>query len=388
MNGLQFDSTGTKVEGYTGTDKSVVLPEGIVEIADGAFRYNDSIEEVSLPRTLKKIGIGAFMFCNALKAISIPESVEQIGGNAFSYTAIKKADINWLKAIPENLFEGCESLESVDISSARSIEQMAFSACKALKNVNFGAVEIIGESAFAGCESLTLTGLPDSLKSIGSVAFSNSIEDIVVPRNVESIGKRCFGECYGYGGESKQITIYKSLLYEFRKYLGIKTDRYGGEYRTEKTPIFMEITVLDNLDDSVTDFIPICCDDNLDTSEAIIRAFQPDNTFNYSKLDSDIWNNRLKDKNHKLIVAIRRLKYPFDLDEKNREIYAKYVSRYLKEVARKAIRDRDIEMLKTIFENKIFNNKTIKEALDYSVSVDATECTEYLLNCQSNMKNK
>lgn len=57
MSELQFDSTGTIVEGYTGTDKRVIIPEGVTEIADGAFRYNDTIEEVLLPSTLKKIGM-------------------------------------------------------------------------------------------------------------------------------------------------------------------------------------------------------------------------------------------------------------------------------------------------------------------------------------------
>lgn len=379
MSGLQFDGTGTIVNGYNGEDKCVVIPEGTVGISDGAFRYNDSIEEVSLPRTLKKIGIGAFTYCNALKVINIPESVEQIGENAFAYTAIQNIDINWLKTIPENLFEGCASLESVDISSARSIEQMAFLACKALRNVNFGAVEIIRESAFAGCDSLVLGSLPESLKVLGSQAFSNSPDGMIIPKSVEKIGGKCLGLYY----KERKVTIYKSLLYEFREYFRNGDNRYNAY-----EPISMEITVLDNLTGVMTDFIPLYCEWNFDTIVSIIRTFKQDNTFDYVSYDRNIWGKRLKDKNNKLKIACMRLKYPYELKDDYRKEYSKYVSRYLKEVARDAVKNRDIKMLAAIYENNIFNNKTIKEALDFSISVDATECTAYLLNCQSNMKNK
>ena len=379
MSGLEFDSTGVKVEGYNGTDKRVVIPEGVTEIADGAFRFNDSIEEVSLPNSLKIIGIGAFAYCNGLKDISISESVEQIGVSAFAYTAIKTADINWLQTIPESLFEGCASLESVDISGAHSIEQMAFLACKALRNVKFGAVEIIGESAFAGCDSLVLSSLPESLKVLGPQAFSNFPDGMIIPKSVEKIGGKCLGLYY----KERKITIYKSLLYEFREYF-----RNGENSYNAYEPISMEITVLDNLTGVVVDFIPLYCEWNFDTIVSIIRHFKQDNTFDYVSYDRNIWGKRLKDKNNKLKIACMRLKHPYGLKDDYREDYAKYVSRYLREIAREAVKNNDVGMLTAIYENKLFNNKTIKEVLDYSMAIEATECTAYILNCQNDMKSK
>ncbi len=40
--------------------KSIVIPEGVEEIADGAFRAIDALEEITLPKSLKHIGEGAF----------------------------------------------------------------------------------------------------------------------------------------------------------------------------------------------------------------------------------------------------------------------------------------------------------------------------------------
>ena len=150
----------------------------------------------------------------------------------------------------------------------------------------------------------------------------------------------------------------------------------------------MEITVLDNLTDAMVDFIPLYCEWNFDTIVSIIREFEQDNTFDYVSYDRNIWGKCIKDKENKLKIACMRLKHPYGLKDDNRQDYSKYVSRYLREVARDAVKKRDIKMLATIYENKLFNNKTIKEVLDYSMAIEATECTAYLLNCQSNMRSR
>ena len=85
---------------------SVVVPDGIREIANGAFSDCRVLKSVALPSSveiigresfsactaltsivlsphLKKIGFDAFRFCEALKSVSIPASVTSIGCDAF-----------------------------------------------------------------------------------------------------------------------------------------------------------------------------------------------------------------------------------------------------------------------------------------------------------------
>ncbi|MBR1555958.1 MAG: glycoside hydrolase family 9 protein [Oscillospiraceae bacterium] len=66
---------------------SVVIPEGVTEIASGAFWHSKSLTEVSLPSTLTTIERFAFNDCPALISISFPESLTTIGNNAFTDTA-------------------------------------------------------------------------------------------------------------------------------------------------------------------------------------------------------------------------------------------------------------------------------------------------------------
>jgi len=67
--------------------KSIVLPEGLTEIAggtvgDGAFFACKALTSVTLPSTITAIGKTAFRACSDLTTVTIPDSVETIdGGN-------------------------------------------------------------------------------------------------------------------------------------------------------------------------------------------------------------------------------------------------------------------------------------------------------------------
>ena len=66
---------------------SVIIPEGVTEIASGAFWHSKNLTEVSLPSTLTTIEGFAFNDCPLLASISFPESLTAVGNNAFGDTA-------------------------------------------------------------------------------------------------------------------------------------------------------------------------------------------------------------------------------------------------------------------------------------------------------------
>ncbi len=64
---------------YEGRDESVIVPEGIRTIGEGAFKVCVSLKQVSLPSTLCHIMAGAFKGCRKLRKIQIPQGVTKIG---------------------------------------------------------------------------------------------------------------------------------------------------------------------------------------------------------------------------------------------------------------------------------------------------------------------
>lgn len=148
---------------YNGDDMIFMVPEGIKEIADGAFANCKSIKEIIISDSVKRIGVGAFYNCKALESIKMPNSIEQIGEDAFG---------------------GCTSLSSISLPN----------------NIWF-----IGKRAFERCEMLKEIQIPYSVKRIGFGTFRGciSIERVCILRGDCVVDKTAFVDCISL----KKITI-------------------------------------------------------------------------------------------------------------------------------------------------------------------------------------
>ncbi len=68
---------------YNGTDKNPTVPDGVKEIAVGAFAEAD-IDTVTFPASVKTIKQGAFQSA-AIKEVTIPATIETVESNAFAH---------------------------------------------------------------------------------------------------------------------------------------------------------------------------------------------------------------------------------------------------------------------------------------------------------------
>lgn len=108
--------TGMKAEA-----ENVVIPEyigglpviGIDNYSFGNSEYKSSIKSVVIPETVKYINEGAFSYCDNLESLTISDGVENIG---------------------ELAFVGCSKLKNITIpKSVRKIDDMAFNGCDSVK---------------------------------------------------------------------------------------------------------------------------------------------------------------------------------------------------------------------------------------------------------------
>lgn len=78
---------------------SLIIPEGVKKIEEGAFTYSE-FTEIKLPDTLEIIGNYAFENCRKLKSIYIPKRVNHIGND---------------------IFHGCSALEHIEVDKDNTV---------------------------------------------------------------------------------------------------------------------------------------------------------------------------------------------------------------------------------------------------------------------------
>lgn len=156
--------------------KSVILPDKLVTIEDGAFFACPKLETIALPDSLKSIGQNAFNGCILLTDINIPGSMQTIGANAFAgcRRLFNVTMQEGVRNIDDNAFNGCIRLQTMTLpASIQSIGDYAFNQCTMLRSVMIrNGNANLGRQVFNGCP-VTLSASKGS--RVQAYAKSNGI---------------------------------------------------------------------------------------------------------------------------------------------------------------------------------------------------------------------
>ena len=192
---------------------SVIIPDGVTCIGDGAFFNCDFLTSVTIPDSVTSIGKRAFYRCASIETITIPDGVTGIGDCAF-HTCINLESVTIgsnLSSIGEDVFGNCRSLEAINVDSDNaaytSEDGVLFN--KDITSIIYypegkigehydipAGVKTIGDNAFRS-SCLTSITVPDSVTNIGDDAFSMcySLTSVNIPEGVTNIGKDAFWNC-------------------------------------------------------------------------------------------------------------------------------------------------------------------------------------------------
>lgn len=172
MEKFEINDCGTLIK-YSGADRVVAVPDGVIRIEDEAFCGNNDIVSVILPKGLKSIGTCAFALCYSLRSVIIPDSVVSIGDSAFF---------------------ACDNLKHLDLHSGEvKIGERAFAQCGGLADES-GFV-IINGYLFMHPENAKKLIVPEGVRYIDGFGMSSSLTSIILPKSMTEISRFSFHGC-------------------------------------------------------------------------------------------------------------------------------------------------------------------------------------------------
>ncbi len=209
-----FQTDGTKLLKYAGTEQVVTIPEGIKTIGEEAFAGNDHVVKVKIEGEVESIGYRAFANCDNLRTISVGDGVEEIGTAAFSNNKeLKNVTLGAeVKKLGSGVFAGSGQLEDLAISEENHYlhfsngilyddeETKVYALMPAYEKGAYTlpstVTEIMGY-AFWGNPHLEKVTLGSGLSEVPAYAFSNCINlrEVDIPLTVRGIGAKAFEDC-------------------------------------------------------------------------------------------------------------------------------------------------------------------------------------------------
>lgn len=252
---LDGDGNAT-VTGYNANPATLRIPAEIdghtvIAIGKEAFK-NKAMVTLILPDTVKTINQGAFYHCRNLRNVELSDTLEVMHHGAFEGTAIDSIVIpktlrqctttydnldysyngpfndcanlatvifeDGITVIAPSLFAGCTGLKRIVIpDSVTTIKDKAFLHCINLRSVQLSANLVsIDTAAFKDCTSLTAIELPGALETLGKKVFTNTLlTEVKIPRSLKSCSVTYSNLDYtGFDGPFSECEYFESAEFE------------------------------------------------------------------------------------------------------------------------------------------------------------------------------
>ncbi len=206
IDGSLYDADGTTLLQYAigKTEESFTVPDGVTTVGNSAFKHALNLKSVTVSNTVTLIDRSAFVGCSILTNVNLGYGVTTISDYAFyGCLALERIELPYsVRTIGEHAFGLCYSLADITLrDGVRTIGAAAFDMTDYLRNADNweNGVLYIGNHIIDVDEKINgVYTVKDGTRTIADDAFSycDYLTGIVIPESVVSIGKVAFRHSY------------------------------------------------------------------------------------------------------------------------------------------------------------------------------------------------
>lgn len=401
--------------------ETIIFSNSVKTLGEAVFQGRKKLKHIRMSNALTNIPNYTFFECNSLSSIYIPKSVTSISinsfprGNGFKEIIVDKDNENFVSIAGMLYSKDTKNLiccpEGIDISAVNildtteKIKEYAFCCCNNLKKINLANVKIIEKGAFYNCSSLVDIIMSPKLEVIGEFAFQgtslNKIElleglkeikacafaecnfsRVIVPKTVEVIEHEAFSGC-------DEIIIYNTIepngndcYSKIDKINGFPNSQIGfigiGHSHTlwkcAGNHIWRNYTI--TVKDAKTEDIlyKVLMESNASQRQyycLLTSGWGKNGTFAFKEVDK--YFRRIKGMIYKIRVALTRLRYKVDLDEKFEQEYISYIKKNGKTAIKHCMGINSIDLMEICVHCGAANKNNIDELIEYANKYDRTE---------------
>lgn len=199
--------------------KEYLVPDGVEQIAEEAFRGQPYIEEIVFPDSTIAIEKRAFADCRSLREVHLGKNINKIGIESFAYTAIERFVLTPnARFVNQHTWDGKtpfygSKLKAFELDGENEL-YVVINGILYIKN-SWGLrlkfcppayeghlqipeeVKVIGSCSCWGCTGITSLFIPEGVETIGDDAFSGctKLESVDIDGHIDSLGSWCFAGC-------------------------------------------------------------------------------------------------------------------------------------------------------------------------------------------------
>ena len=179
---------------------AITLPNTVETIKGGAFRGCAKLTKIIIPDATNTIGEAAFFDCTELSEISVADSLEYLGDSALKNNNNLTAKIRYLSGtVTDSLFEKQGISHAVLDENIFKIGNSVFAYCDKLNDITYGDKKAAdGEFLFS-----------DKVVSLGNEIFKDAslLKNLIIPDTIETIGTNAFYNSVAGGYRTQNVTV-------------------------------------------------------------------------------------------------------------------------------------------------------------------------------------